>query len=108
MQPAMRYSRLQRFPDVIARLVPDAITAAVLLTLLLVIIALAMGNPAVNILDAYHQGLWMLLTFTMQMTLIIVLSAALAATPFFRRAIAALARVPRTPRQVVALAFLSA
>ena len=58
-----------------------------------ILIALALGNPIVRILDSYHQGLWMLLPFTMQMTLIIVLSAAVAVTPFFRRAIAALARL---------------
>jgi short-chain fatty acids transporter len=49
----------------------------------------------------------MLLPFTMQMTLIIVLSSALGATPLLRRAIAALARVPKTTNQIVALAFLS-
>src|SRR5689334_4781293 len=107
MQPAMRYSGLQRFPDLVARLVPDAVTAAVLLTCTMGAVALALGNPVVKILDAYHQGLWMLLPFTMQMTLIIVLSAALAVTPFFRKAVAALARVPRAPWQVIALAFLA-
>src|SRR6185312_5822495 len=98
--------RLQRFPDAIARLVPDAITASVLLTLTMVATAWALGNSASRIVDAYHQGLWMLLQFTMQMTLIIVLSSALAITPFFRRAIAAMARLPKTPRQIVILAFL--
>ena len=98
----------QETPDVIARLVPDAVTASVILTFTMVGLALALGNPVTRILDAYHQGLWMLLQFTMQMTLIIVLSAALAVTPFIRRAVAGLARLPRTPRQVVALAFLAA
>ena len=50
----------------------------------------------------------MLLSFTMQMTLILVLSMALATTPFFRSAIARLARVPTTRNQFIALAFLSA
>ncbi|HEY1343044.1 MAG TPA: TIGR00366 family protein [Bryobacteraceae bacterium] len=100
--------RIQELPDVIARVVPDAVTASVILTLTTVAVALALGNPAARILDAYHQGLWMLLQFTMQMTLIIVLSAALAVTPFFRKIVATLASIPRTPRQVVALAFLTA
>ena len=50
-----------------------------------VALALVLGNPLSSVLDAYHQGLWMLLPFTMQMTLILVLSLALpgveAATP---------------------------
>jgi short-chain fatty acids transporter len=98
--------RIQRFPDLIAQLVPDAITASVILTLVMLAVALGLGNSLTRIMDAYHQGLWMLLQFTMQMTLIIVLSSALASTPFFTRAVAALARAPRTPRQFVALAFL--
>ena len=100
--------RIQRLPDWVARLVPDAITASVILALVMLGIALKLGNPLTRIMDAYHQGLWMLLQFTMQMTLIIVLSSALAATPFFRRGVAALARLPRTPKQFVMLAFLSA
>jgi short-chain fatty acids transporter len=103
-----RQSRLQEFPDIIARLVPDAVTASVILTLTIVALALALGNPITRILDAYHQGLWMLLQFTMQMTLIIVLSAALSITPFFRKTIAKLASIPRTPKQVIVVAFLAA
>src|SRR6516225_7592090 len=106
MSPA-RSRRVQELPDIIARMVPDAVTASVILTLTIVALALALGNPVTRVLDAYHQGLWMLLQFTMQMTLIIVLSAALAITPFFRKAIAGLASLPRTPRQVVTLAFLA-
>ena len=108
METTKRNGRWQSAPDVIARFVPDAVTASVILTFTMVALALALGNPVSRILDAYHQGLWMLLQFTMQMTLIIVLSAALASTPVFRRGVAALARVPRSPRQVVVLAFLSA
>ena len=107
MDSNQRDGRLQRLPDAIARLVPDAITTSVILALAMVVLALALGNRPTRVLDAYYQGLWMLLQFTMQMTLIIVLSAALAVTPFFRRAVALLARMPRTPRQMVALAFLA-
>jgi short-chain fatty acids transporter len=107
MNVKVQSNGVQRIPDFISRLVPDAITASVILTFTMVAIALALGNPLTRVMDAYHQGLWMLLPFTMQMTLIIVLSAALAMTPSFRRTIAALARIPRTPKQIVALAFLT-
>jgi short-chain fatty acids transporter len=90
-----------------SRWVPDAITAGAFLTLVTVALALALGNPLSRVLDAYHQGLWMLLPFTMQMTLILVLSLALAATPIFRRAIARLARIPNTRNQFIVLAFVS-
>jgi short-chain fatty acids transporter len=100
-------TRLDRLAYWIARLVPDAITASVILTLTMFGVALALGNSFGRVMDAYSQGLWMLLSFTMQMTLIIVLSSTLAATPFLRRSIASLARIPKTSSQLVALAFVS-
>lgn len=94
---------MDRFAALMARFVPDAITACAVLMLAIVAAAFALGNSLAQIGEAYYAGLWMLLPFTMQMTLIIVLSATLATTPLFRTAIAALARVPRTTAQLVAL-----
>ena len=108
MEKQLPDTRMERFSRLMARLVPDAITAAVILTILMAGLALALGNGFTRVMDAYHQGLWMLLPFTMQMTLIIVLSSALGATPFFRRAIAGLARLPKTRNQIVTVAFLAA
>jgi len=101
-------TRLVRFSHWMAGVVPDAITASVILTLVVTGVALGLGNSFEKVMDAYHQGLWMLLPFTMQMTLIIVLSAALASTPFLRRGIGALARLPKTRTQVILTAFLTA
>jgi short-chain fatty acids transporter len=98
---------LDRFANLMSRWVPDAVTAGVILTFLTLAIALALGNPVSRALDAYHQGLWMLLPFTMQMTLILVLSLALATTPFFRGIIVRLARLPKSRNQFIALAFLT-
>jgi short-chain fatty acids transporter len=97
---------LERFAWWMGRVVPDAITACAMLGRALAAAALAVGHSAAQTLEAWYQGLWMLLPFTMQMTLIIVLSASLASTPVCRRGVAALARLPRTPHQVVASAVL--
>jgi len=86
------------------RLVPDAITSCVGLMMVLGATALLLGNPLTKVLDSYYQGLWMLLPFTMQMTLIITLSAALASTPFFRSTIERLSRLPRNANQVMLMA----
>ncbi len=107
-QPRLEHDRgLESFAGVMSRWVPDAITAGAFLTLITVALALVLGNPLSSVLEAYHQGLWMLLPFTMQMTLILVLSLALAATPIFRRAIARLARIPNSRNQFIVLAFVS-
>ncbi|MEA2625401.1 MAG: short-chain fatty acid transporter [Candidatus Binatota bacterium] len=105
--PPAGESWLDRFARVMGRIVPDAISASVLLLIPLVAYALALGNSPVKTLDAYYQGLWMLLPFTMQMTLIVVLSSVLGATPLFKKGISSLARLPRTRTEVVALAVLA-
>jgi short-chain fatty acids transporter len=96
-------TRLERFSHALGNLVPDATSASVVLLVLVVGAALATGNAPATIADAYYRGLWMLLPFTMQMTLILVLSAVVSATPLFRRAVVSLADVPRSTGQVVAL-----
>jgi short-chain fatty acids transporter len=105
--PQPKEQGIEWFAGVMARWVPDAITAGAILTVVTIGVALALGNTVTRVVDSYHQGLWMLLSFTMQMTLILVLSMALAATPFLRHAIARLARVPKTRNQYIALAFIT-
>jgi short-chain fatty acids transporter len=106
--PADRSSpdRISRFAAAIGTLVPDATSASVILLLIVAGAALALGTAPVGIVDAYYRGLWMLLPFTMQMTLILVLSAVVSGTPFFRRLVVALARKPRTLTQVIVFSVL--
>lgn len=99
-------SWLDRFALMMGRLVPDAITTAIIFMLVLAGLALVLGNSPAKIMDAYSQGLWSLLAFTMQMTLIITLSSVLGATPFFHKLILRLSRLPNTTTQVVGLAVL--
>ena len=75
-----RQGSLERFSLWMGRAVPDAITASVIFLFVVAAAALAIGTPGTVVMDAYYRGLWMLLPFTMQMTLIIVLSTALSTT----------------------------
>jgi short-chain fatty acids transporter len=99
---------IDSFSRLVERLVPDAITTSVILLIAVSIISLSIGNTVTATIDAYYKGLWMLLAFTMQMTLILTLSLVLASTPAFKKAVLALSRIPRTAVQVVALAVLCA
>jgi short-chain fatty acids transporter len=101
-----RASRLEDISRAIGRLTPDAITTAGFMLVALAASALLLGNPAERVLDAWYRGLWMLLPFTMQMTLVLVLSGVVGQTPWFRGAIQWLARLPRTENQVIAGAAL--
>lgn len=98
---------VDRLARAMERVVPDAITTSILLLVLMFALSLMVGADVGVATDAYYRGLWNLLTFTMQMTLILVLSLILGATPAFRSVIAFVSRLPRTRAQVVILAVLT-
>lgn len=95
--------RIADFARAAGRFVPDATAASVIMLVILAAIALALGDTVTATVAAYYRGLWMLLPFSMQMTLILVLSGVVSATPVFRRAVCALAMRPRSVTQVISL-----
>ncbi len=103
----MRKNWIDRVAQAMERLVPDAITTAIILMVVLVVLSLALGASVTATMDAYYRGLWSLLAFTMQMTLILVLSLILGSTPVFKRLVVSVSRLPQTTTQVVVLAVLS-
>ena len=106
--PGAKMAWVEKLAAFMERVVPDAITTSIVLMIVLVLLALGIGTPVSTTLDAYYRGLWNLLAFTMQMTLILVLSLILGATPFFKQIIISLSRLPRTVPQVVTGAVLTA
>ncbi len=100
----MDKGRAERFASSVEKFVPDAITSAVIMVAILFLFATSIGVPIGKTTEAYYKGFWMLLAFTMQMTLIITLSSVFGASPIFRKLIMALAKVPSSPFQVIALA----
>lgn len=79
---------------------------AVILLVVLILAALGLGNSFSDTSDAFYRGLWMLLAFSMQMTLLLVLSSVLSTMPFFRTAVFRLALLPGTVTQVLLLSVL--
>lgn len=98
---------LPRLADALARFsarwVPDAFTIAALLTVLALALGLVVGgaSPAECAL-AWGAGVWSLLSFAMQIALVIFAGYVLAVAPPVARSLEALARVPRGPRSAVA------
>jgi short-chain fatty acids transporter len=88
------------------RAVPDAITASVIFLFIVAAAALAIGTPGRIVMDAYYRGLWMLLPFTMQMTLIILLGSALSSSRLVRRIVGSAARLPTSAGGVVSATVL--
>jgi short-chain fatty acids transporter len=86
--------------------IPDAMSTCIGMMVLVLLVALAFGDSMATIGDAYYRGLWMLVPFTMQMTLILVLSSTLGASPAFKRGVARIATLPRSEGQVFVGAVL--
>jgi short-chain fatty acids transporter len=86
------------------RWVPDAFVFALVATVVVFLAAVVLTpTPALRVIDVWGSGVWELIPFTMQMALIIITGYVLASAPPVRRLIDALARLPRSPRQAVAL-----
>lgn len=100
----MQEDRLTRFAHWMGRIVPDALSSSIILMVVLVVAAFGLGNTVETTMDAYYRGLWMLLPFTMQMTLILLLSSVLSSTPFFKSIVVGLSKVPKNQTQVIVLA----
>ncbi|MFF2847920.1 short-chain fatty acid transporter [Streptomyces sp. NPDC058001] len=66
----------------------------------------APSDPAATtgfgLVDAWGQGFWSLITFTLQMAMIIIAGYAVAVSPPMGRLIARIAGLPRTPRGAIA------
>jgi short-chain fatty acids transporter len=102
-----RRGSLERFSLWMGRAVPDAITASVIFLFIVAVAALAIGTPGRTVMDAYYRGLWMLLPFTMQMTLIILLGSALGSSRLVRHIVGSVARLPKSAAGVVSAAVLT-
>jgi short-chain fatty acids transporter len=102
-----------RFTDFTTRWLPDAFGFALVGTLIIFVLGLATGTPLLKhpaaasatagygVVDAWGKGFWSLITFTLEMAMIIIGGYAVATTRPMARVITRLATVPRGPRSAV-------
>ncbi len=87
---------------------PDPLIFALLGIVVVFVTGLVLRQSPIKLAIQGGKNFWALVPFTMQMVMIIVGGFVVASTPLVHRAIRALAGVPKTPRQAVALvAFFS-
>lgn len=103
-----------RFTAFTEKWLPDALGFVLVGTFAVFALGLATGeglygrpdDPAdtagFGLVDAWGQGFWSLITFTLQMAMIIIAGYAVAVSPPMSRLIARVARVPRTARGAIA------
>jgi short-chain fatty acids transporter len=86
-----------------SRWIPDSFSIAALLTALTFLLGLTLGGASpTQCLEAWGRGFWELLTFAMQIVMVIFAGYVMAVSPPVTRILEALAGLPRSPRQVVA------
>src|SRR5699024_10781345 len=83
---------------------PDPTIFAVLLTVLAYIISLIFTDSTpISLLDNWWQGFWTLLTFAMQMALVVITGGAVAQTKAVSSIIEKIAEKPKNAKQAAAL-----
>src|SRR5690349_455315 len=88
-----------RMTELSERWLPDAFVFALVATAIVVVLGLTAGgaSPA-HLVEVWGNGFWSLIPFTMQMALIVILGTVVATAAPVRRAIDALAGIPKTNR----------
>src|SRR5271169_1471537 len=85
---------------------PDPLIFALLGIVVVFIVGLWLHQSPSTLAIQGGKNFWTLVPFTMQMVMIIIGGYVVASTPIVYRAIQALAGIPKTPRQAVALVAL--
>ena len=88
----------------VQRWLPEPFIFAILLTFVAALVAMPVCSQSpLEVIEHWGGGVWNLLAFAMQMALVLVCGSTLAAAPVVTRAIAAMARVPRSAPAAIAL-----
>ena len=88
----------------VQRWLPEPFIFAIILTFVAALIAMPLCHQSpLEVVEHWGGGVWNLLAFAMQMSLVLVCGSALAAAPVVKRAIDALARFPQSAPAAIAL-----
>ena len=105
-QKKLRENPIAKIGNVLLRFslkyMPDASIFAIILTILTFLAGILVTDQGPkDMLINWYRGFWELLTFAMQMTLIVVTGSAVASSPPIKRIIKAIASLPNNGRQAV-------
>ena len=98
------------FTNLVNRFLPDPLVFAILLTIITFILGILMTpNSPMDMVQLWGDGFWNLLSFAMQMILVLVTGHALASSIPIKRGMTKLASIAKTPAQgVMLVSFMSA
>lgn len=83
---------------------PEPFIFAIILTFVAILVAIPVCKQTIGeVVSNWGGGVWNLLGFSMQMALVLVTGATLAAAPLIKKGISRLASMPKTPAGAIAL-----
>lgn len=96
------------FVKLVQRFMPDPFLFAIILTFVAFLSAVLLTpTPIIDLFRYWYIGFWDILTFAMQMVLILVTGHALAESPPVKRFLEAISRIPKTQSSAVVVTILS-
>lgn len=94
----------QFFVALLQRYLPDPFIFAIVLTFVVFLFVMpSTGQGPMQVVNAWAGGFWNLLSFSMQMAMVVVTGHAMASAPAFKRKLAMLAGIATTPGQAIIL-----
>lgn len=86
----------------VQRYLPDPFIFCAFLTIIVFLLGILIADQSpLGMVIHWGNGFWSLLSFSMQMALVLVLGHALASAPPFKRLLSKMAEVPKTPNQAI-------
>lgn len=100
-----KWSKMIKFcVRLVQRWLPEPFIFAILLTFVAALVAMPLCRQTpFEVIEHWGGGVWNLLEFAMQMALVLVCGSTLAAAPVIKRAIASMARLPKSAPAAIAL-----
>ncbi|MDO5667583.1 MAG: short-chain fatty acid transporter [Alcaligenaceae bacterium] len=85
------------------RYLPDAYIFVILLSLLVFALSSFTNKAPLNVVDFFGNGFWGLMAFTVQMTMVLLCGSVMAKSPFFKRILTALAKMPKSAGSAIVM-----
>jgi short-chain fatty acids transporter len=88
----------------VQKFLPDPFLFCIILTIIAFVVAMPLtGQNPLQMVMHWGNGIWVLLTFSMQMALVLVLGSAMASSPPMQKFLKSIAQIPKTAGQAIVL-----
>ncbi len=105
--PLWRLSK--KFNFAADKIIPESFVFCIILTFIVFILALIFTDAGImNVIDYWFGGLWSMIAFAFQMTIMVVLTSMAAKSPQVEKILSRVARVPKTPAAAYAILIIFA